>query len=135
MEYYRVQVCAFKNLKDANKVRSRLNSDGYKTYMSHVDVYYKVEVGDYVDKQEAFVEATKLRVKRYQNIVKNKGYQQIISVVRVKNIGELALEVVANEWGLSNETIRHRLYEAGYDFDKVQRRIEDKNLRRNSKWE
>lgn len=63
---YTVQAGAFKNLKDAETLRHKLESKGYKAYIKKSVVakgikIFKVRTGEFMDKKEAEVVALKLK--------------------------------------------------------------------------
>lgn len=39
-----------------------------------------------------------------------------------KTVDEIAREIILGKWGNGN-AMKHKIIEAGYDFDKVQRRV------------
>ncbi len=63
---YTVQTGAFKDVSDANALKSRLDKKGYKTYIAPTETkthkkLYKVMVGDFVTRKEAEVLSIKIK--------------------------------------------------------------------------
>lgn len=63
---YTVQTGAFKDISDANTLKSRLDKKGYKTYIAPTETkthkkLYKVMVGDFVTRKEAEVLSIKIK--------------------------------------------------------------------------
>lgn len=63
---YTVQTGAFKDISDANALKSRLDKKGYKTYIAPTETkthkkLYKVMVGDFVTRKEAEVLSIKIK--------------------------------------------------------------------------
>src|SRR4030042_1285170 len=63
---YTVQTGAFKDISDANALKSRLDKKGYKTYIDPAETkthkkLYKVMVGDFVTRKEAEVLSIKIK--------------------------------------------------------------------------
>ena len=63
---YTVQTGAFKDISDANALKSRLDKKGYKTYIAPTETkthkkLYKVMVGDFVTRKEAEVLSVKIK--------------------------------------------------------------------------
>ena len=63
---YTVQTGAFKDISDANVLKSRLDQKGYKTYIAPTETkthkkLYKVMVGDFVTRKEAEVLSIKIK--------------------------------------------------------------------------
>lgn len=67
---YRVQVGAFKNISNAEKLKNELSTKGYSSFITNVNGLYKVQVGAFRNK----VNAQKL-----VNELKSKGYNSFIS--------------------------------------------------------
>lgn len=70
---YRVQVGAYKVLKNAQNIMTKLKADGFETYLVTSGGYYKVQVGAYAVKANANNMAIKLRNKGYSAYVTTKG--------------------------------------------------------------
>jgi len=63
---YTVQTGAFKDISDANALKSRLDKKGYKTYIAPTETktqkkLYKVMAGDFVTRKEAEVLSIKIK--------------------------------------------------------------------------
>jgi cell division septation protein DedD len=63
---YTVQTGAFKDISDANALKSRLDKKGYKTYIAPTETkthkkLYKVMVGDFVTRKEAEILSIKIK--------------------------------------------------------------------------
>ena len=67
---YRVQVGAFKNISNAEKLKNELSTKGYNSFITNVNGLYKVQVGAFRNKTNA---------QKLVNELKSKGYNSFIS--------------------------------------------------------
>ena len=67
---YRVQVGAFKNISNAEKLKNELSTKGYNSFITNVNGLYKVQVGAFKNKANA---------QKLVNELKSKGYNSFIS--------------------------------------------------------
>ena len=67
---YRVQVGAFKNITNAEKLKNELSTKGYSSFITNVNGLYKVQVGAFRNKENA---------QKLVNELKSKGYNSFIS--------------------------------------------------------
>ena len=67
---YKVQVGAFKNITNAEKLKNELNTKGYSSFITNVNELYKVQVGAFRNKSNA---------QKLVNELKSKGYNSFIS--------------------------------------------------------
>lgn len=66
---YKVQVGAFANKKNADKLAKELNNKGYKTYIVLEGELYKVQVGAFANKKNADKLAKELNDKNYKTYI------------------------------------------------------------------
>lgn len=74
---YTVQIGAFKNISEANQLKTRFNQKGYKSYISEgsdkkAQKIFKVKTGEFKEKKEAEVLALKLK--------KTEGLQTYVTI-------------------------------------------------------
>lgn len=67
---YRVQVGAFKNISNAEKLKNDLSTKGYSSFITNVNGLYKVQVGAFRNRTNA---------QKLVNELKSKGYNSFIS--------------------------------------------------------
>ena len=73
-------------------------------------------IGGHVDMDESYVD--------YPTIIKNKGLNGFAIKESKKSVTEIAKEVIAGKWG-NGEERKTKLTTAGYDYDKVQKKVNE----------
>ncbi len=121
---YRVQTGAFSQKDNAVALEGKLKAAGFDTYVVQSNNFYKVQVGAFAIKAYAEATASKLKAAGYDTyIITEKGENVSTSAV-MKSVDEIAQEVIAGKWGSGQERI-DRLTAAGYDYNKVQKRVNE----------
>ncbi|MFV0552913.1 MAG: N-acetylmuramoyl-L-alanine amidase [Anaerorhabdus sp.] len=119
---YRVQVGAFSNKDNADKMLERVKKAGFDTYMIVVDGLYKVQVGAYSVLKNAENQKEKLVSAGFDTFITTKSGTPVTN--HKKSIDEIAREVLNGKWGNGAERIQ-RLTKAGYDHKLVQAKVND----------
>ena len=124
---YRVQVGAFSNKDNADRMLVKVKAVGYDTYMVQVDGMYKVQVGAYSVKSNADAMLAKVKASGFDAFITTQGGQAVAATPSKKSNAEIAKEIFAgtcsdsrwSSWGTGSTRIE-RLKAAGYDPDAVQ---------------
>lgn len=66
---YRVQVGAFKNIANAEKLKNELSAKGYSSFITNVNGLYKVQVGAFRNKSNAQKLVNELKSKEYNSFI------------------------------------------------------------------
>lgn len=122
---YYVQVGVFRNKSYADARYSTIKSAGFKPYMVKSGTNYKVMVGEKPYKKES-------SAKNMVQKLKNAGFEAClttsagaaVTVSAKKTIDEIAKEVIQGKWGTGADR-KNRLTKAGYDYDAVQKRVNE----------
>ena len=120
---YRVQVGAYKEKANAEKMEKKLKYKGFDTYLVKADGLYKVQTGAYSKKENAENQAKKLKALGFDTYITTSGGLPITSTPK-KSIDTLAKEVIRGNWGNGADR-KNRLTKAGYDYDTVQRKVNE----------
>ena len=120
---YRVQVGAYSNKANADKMEVKLKASGFDTYIVKADGLYKVQTGAFSKKTNAENQAKKLKNLGFDTYITTNGGTPITSDPK-KSIDTLAREVIRGNWGNGQER-KDRLTAAGYDYDAVQRKVNE----------
>ena len=120
---YCVQTGAFAVEANAKALAAELGGKGYATYIVHVDGLYKVQVGAFAVKPNAEAMLARLKDNGYDAFVTEKAATEAQNTPR-KSVDELAREVLNGEWGNGTDR-KNRLTAAGYDYDAVQKKVND----------
>lgn len=121
---YRVQIGAFSKKENAAAMQSKVKSAGFATYMVKVEGLYKVQVGAFGVKANAEAQKQKLDAAGFDSFITTKSGSPVSGENIMKPIEEVAIEVLAGKWGHGADR-KNRLTQAGYDFDKVQARVNE----------
>ena len=120
-DLWTVQTGAFKHEKNAKELLKELEKDSYKAQTVKLDNLYKVQVGAYAKKTDARTLAKKIKNIGYNTFVTNK--RDSSPVKKPKDVtNKLAEEVIKGQWG-NGEERRKRLEQAGYNYQGVQKRV------------
>lgn len=117
---YCVQTGAFKDVTGAEQLAKRVENAGFETCLTFIDDMYKVQVGAYANKQNAEDTAIRLRAAGFETYITKKQNPDT-----KKSPDQIAVEVIDGEWGNGADR-RKRLTEAGYDYDEVQKIVNEK---------
>ena len=112
---YKVQVGAYKSKANATTRVNNLKIAGVDACIIESNGLYKVQAGAFKDKANAEKMVTK---------IKGLGYDCFIVGENIKTIDELASEVIKGLWGNGKDR-KKRLTDAGYDYNKVQARVNE----------
>ena len=127
---YRVQVGAFSNKDNADRMLAKVKAAGYDTYMVQVNGMYKVQVGAYSVKSNADAMLAKVKASGFDAFITTQGGQAVAATPSKKSNAEIAKEIFAgtcsdsrwSSWG-TGSTRKERLKAAGYDPDAVQAEV------------
>ena len=117
----------YNNFLNKDEIKAR-----YTTWIAH----YGVDINKYNGQYDLFQYSSSGRVEGIEgNVDMNIMYVDLISEIKgsapapqpqpQKSIEELANEVIAGKWG-NGEERKQRLIEAGYDYNAVQQRVNEK---------
>lgn len=120
---YRVQVGAYSNKENADKMESKLKANGFDTYMVKADGLYKVQTGAFSNKSNAENQAKKLKGLGFDTYITTSSGSPITSAP-AKSIDTLAREVIRGDWGNGTDR-KNKLIKAGYDYDAVQIKVNE----------
>ena len=117
---YKVMVGTYQNYQYAAKMTQDLAKANYLSFVTEVDGVYYAQIGAYMNADLADTMAKNLR---------NDGFAAKILSDNAKptpdkSIDELAKEVIQGLWG-SGEERKAKLTQAGYDYDAVQKRVNE----------
>ncbi len=118
---YRVQIGAYSNKANADKMEAKLKANGFDTYMVKADGLYKVQTGAFSKKTNAENQAKKLKALGFDTYITTSSGSPITSAP-TKSIDILAREVIRGDWG-NGQDRKDRLTKAGYDYTAVQRKV------------
>lgn len=120
---YKVQVGAFSKKENANNYAKELEAKGYDTYIVYIDNLYKVQLGAFSKESNAINLMNELKAKGIDAFVTTKTGEAVKAGSK-KSIDEIAKEVIAGKWG-NGEERKDRLTKAGYDYNAVQKRVNE----------
>lgn len=114
---YRVQAGAYKWKLNATIQLNKVKNKGFDAVIINENNLYKVQVGAYKNISNADKQLAKLKAA---------GIAATIITINnsLKSIDEIAKEVIEGKWG-NGETRKRKLTEAGYDYAKVQARVNE----------
>ena len=118
---YRVQVGAYSKKANAVDMVAKLEKAGFDTYLVNVDNLYKIQVGAYNNKSNAEALAETIKKAGFDTYVTTQGGKAVSSK---KSIDDVAYEVILGKWGNGQER-KDKLIKAGYDYDAVQKRVNE----------
>ena len=118
---YRVQIGAFGNKANAEKLMKKVKDSGFDTYMVQVDNLYKIQVGAFSNKAKAVDLSNKLKTAGFNAYVTTKSGTFVSSKTK-KTVDEIAHEVIQGLWGNGQDRI-NRLRVAGYDPIIIQNKV------------
>lgn len=115
---YRVQIGAFKSKASAEDYLKKAVEDGFDGFIVYNGDLYRVQIGAFSAKNNA---------ENYLKQAKSKGFEGFvvesdIQPEKVKNVAEIAQEVITGLWGNGDDR-RRRLTEMGYDYTAVQAEV------------
>lgn len=120
---YRVQVGAYSVKVNADKQLKKVKAAGFDTYMVKVGGLYKIQVGAYSKKANAEAMLKKLNENGFNAFITTQSGNTVTSTSK-KSIDTIAREVIRGDWGNGTERV-NRLKAAGYDYDAVQKRVNE----------
>lgn len=120
---YRVQVGAYSVKENADKQLKKVKAAGFDTYMVKVGGLYKIQVGAYNKKANADAMLKKLKEKGFDAFITTQSGTAVTSTSK-KSIDTIAREVIRGDWGNGTERV-NRLKAAGYDYDAVQKKVNE----------
>lgn len=121
--WYRVQVGAYVEKANAERMAQRLREAKFETYMVTSNGYYKVQVGAYKIKDNALA---------MQRMLSSAGFPTYVTTIEgipvtsevTKTVDEIAKEVLQGLWGNGTDR-KERITAAGYDYVAVQARVNE----------
>ena len=122
-ELHRVQTGAFRNKAYADAAFAKVKAAGFNPYMIKDGALYKIQVGAYKNKLNASNIAKKLKEAGFDVTITTKS-GEAVTASKLKSIDEIAKEVKAGKWGNGADR-KNRLTKAGYDYNKVQARVNE----------
>lgn len=127
---YHVQVGAFSNKDNADRMLAKVKAAGYDTYMVQVNGMYKVQVGAYSVKSNADAMLAKVKASGFDAFITTQVGQAVVATPSRKSNAEIAKEIYSgtcsdsrwSSWG-TGSTRMERLKAAGYDPNAVQAEV------------
>lgn len=119
---YKVQVGAFKELKNANVTLSSAKANGFNAFIANEDGLYKVQIGAFSNVDNAKNLAEKAKKAGFKVYITNLNETQ---PKVLKPIATVAKEVIRGDWG-NGASRKEALIKAGYNYDEVQREVNRK---------
>lgn len=119
---YRVQVGAFKAKLGAENLLAKVKAAGFDAFITLVDGLYKVQVGAFRERPNADAMLAKVKAAGFEAFITTKSGQAVSTSTPKKSVDEIAREVIQGKWG-SGDTRRQKLEAAGYDYNAVQKRV------------
>lgn len=120
---YRVQVGAFSNKINADNMYNKTKTMGFTPCIVKVGNLYKVQIGAYERKENADSMVKRLKILGFTPIITTEAGAAIPAPAS-KSVDTLAREVIKGAWGYGLDR-KKRLTEAGYDYDAVQKRVNE----------
>lgn len=121
---YRVQTGAFRNKDNADLMLIKVRAAGFTdAYMTKSGELYRIQVGAFSKKDNADKMADSIEKKGFEAYVTTKG-GAVVSTTQKKSVDTIAREVIAGKWGNGVDR-KKRLEAAGYDYNAVQKRINE----------
>lgn len=118
---YRVQVGAYFVKNNADVQLKKVKAAGFDTYIVKVGGLYKIQVGAYSKKENAEAMQKKLKAKGFDAFITIQSGSSVTTTSK-KSIDTIAREVIRGDWG-NGEEREKKLKTAGYDYDAVQKRV------------
>lgn len=119
---YRVQIGAFSSKSNAENQYHKVQAAGFDPIMVKNGSTYRIQVGAYKQKANADAQMKQIKAAGFDAIITTAGGTTV--GVTKKTIDQIAREVIANKWG-SGVTRRTLLTKAGYDYNAVQKRVNE----------
>lgn len=127
---YHVQVGAFSNKDNADRMLEKVKAAGYDTYLVKVDNLYKIQVGAYSVKANADAMLARVKASSFGAFITTQSGQAVSSIPSKKSNAEIAKEIYNDicsdsrwdSWG-TGTTRKERLTAAGHDADAVQKEV------------
>lgn len=122
---YYVQVGLFRNKSYADAMYSKVKAAGFKPYLVKSGANYKVMVGEQPYKKESSAKSMvqKLKTAGFEACL-TASSGAAVAVSTKKSVNEIAREVIQGKWGTGADR-KKRLTKAGYDYDAVQKRVNE----------
>ena len=120
---YRVQTGSFRNKAYADALYTRVKAAGFSPYIVKIGSLYKIQVGAYVKKANADNMVRKLENAGFQGFITLET-GTAVSASKLLSLDEIAKEVIAGKWGTGTDR-KNRLTKAGYDYDAVQKKVNE----------
>ena len=120
---YRVQIGAFSNKANAEAQYHKVKAAGFGPIMVKSGSTYRIQVGAYKQKTNADARMKQIKAAGFDAIVTTAS-GVTVAVSSKKSIDEIAREVIAGKWD-SGSTRRQKLTSAGYDYNAVQKRVNE----------
>lgn len=125
--FHRVQVGAFKNVQNAQRLEAELKGKGFGTYLIKTDDgLYKVQVGAFAHEENAASLLSQLQRSGYSDAwITTKGGIAVKPGTGHKSEDEIADEVIRGLWGNDPDRSR-KLTESGYNARRIQQIVNKK---------
>lgn len=119
---YRVQAGAFAEKENADRQLIKVQEAGFDAIEKQEDDLYKVQVGAYAKEDNAEKQADKLEEAGFEAAVieDDSSASDKPAAPTKKSNKEIAQEIIQGKWG-DGETRKKKLEEAGYDYDAIQK--------------
>lgn len=121
---YRVQVGAYSKKSNAEAMLEKVKAAGFDTYMVQINGLYKIQVGAYGKKVNAESQLAKLKKVGFDAFITTESGQAVSTTQVKKTVDQVAKEVIGGKWGSGSER-KKRLTEAGYDYNAVQKKVNE----------
>lgn len=117
---YRVQAGAFAEKENADRQLIKVKEAGFDAIEKKEDELYKVQVGTFAKEDNAEKQADKLEKAGFEAAVIEDSASDKPETSTKKSNKEIAQEIIQGKWG-DGETRKKKLEEAGYDYDAIQK--------------
>jgi N-acetylmuramoyl-L-alanine amidase len=121
---YRVQLGAFSVKDNAERLKNNVLANGIEAIVVKIDNLYKVQCGAFSVKANAEKRLEFVRAMGHKNAFITSQGGSVINSKPQKTVTEIAKEVIAGKWGNGADR-KKKLEAAGYDYDEVQRKVNE----------
>lgn len=132
---YRVQAGAFSDKKNAESLADKIENEGFQTCIVKQGDLYKVQVGAFSSKENANRQLISLKEAGFEAFITSgasSADEKPSTPPPSKSVDEIAKEVLDGKWGNGTDR-KNRLTAAGYDYDSVQKRVNEMLGNKNTK--
>lgn len=115
---YRVQVGAFGDKSNADKMAAKLKADGFATYMVKFDGLYKVQTGAFAVKSNADALANTLKAKGYDTYITTQKGEPVGITVDYPKVGD-KVKVRQGATTYTGDSLASFVYQGIYDLQEL----------------